>query len=144
LAAPSTADVNFNGVVNPSCTINVTTDGTLVDDGSGVLSSSATGGASGVASIVCNSAAATLQIGSPVAGTVAATADALSASAELTGANTGTITAGASDTANLTNLSTAGAPTTVTVDMAANFNTTYGTNIPGGNYGYAVTLTLTP
>jgi hypothetical protein len=141
-AASDTADIDFSGSVPQSCTFGLKTNGLLTNSGSGTL----TTGTAGTVPIVCNTVGSTLKIAAPTPtpGSVAATADSLSSTATLTGANIGTITSGGTTTITLASQSTVGSPTEVTVGMTADFNTTYGTNIPGGNYNYTVTLTLTP
>jgi hypothetical protein len=139
-ASAITTDIDFSGTVPQSCTFGTKTNGLLTDSGSGTL----TTGTAGTVPIVCNTVGSTLVIAPPVEGSVAVTANALSSTATLSGANSGTITSGGTTTITLASQSTVGTPTDVAVGMTADFTGTYGTNIPGGNYNYTVTLSLTP
>lgn len=140
-SAPA-ADVPFNGNVDVACDFDSgITQGTLAnDDNPQVLSSTDAGGSAGSVDITCNTVGATLAIAAPGAGSTptGVTADSLSSEMDLTGDNTATDIANGSS-ATLNNMGT----TTATVDMTADFSTTY-SEVPGGTYNYTVQLTLTP
>jgi hypothetical protein len=94
--------------------------------------------------INCNTVGNTLSMTDPLPdATVAAAADSLSSTATFTDSS-GLKTINGGGSTALNNATMIGTDIHVTVDMEADFNTTYGTNIPGGNYAYTVTLSLTP
>jgi len=140
--AQETQDVPFSGNVPIACDFDTgVTAGSLANtDNAAILSSTDTDGSAGSVEISCNTVGATLAIAAPIAGSTptGVTDDSLSSEMDLTGDNTATaITDG--NTATLNNMGT----TTATVDMTADFSTSY-TEVPGGTYNYNVQLTLTP
>jgi hypothetical protein len=148
-AYAQSVDVNFSGTVQGRCNFGNVTNGILVTDGPGTpqgaykLGSPFPGGSAGQVTVTCNQPAS-LQVSAPIQ-TAGPTGNRVGAavSSPYGGVTTGdpVFIPGAPGGPNPLFLNPGATPLSVNLVVEPGFNNPY---VQPGNYGYKVTLTVTP